>query len=115
VPLDADWIITNPPFGKAELFIRHALHLKPRGGVAMLVKSQFWHAKRRHQLFLDCHPDYVCPLTWRPDFLFGAKSGSPTMEVVWSIWKSPYATSRTIYEPLTRRLEQLHRTVEFIT
>lgn len=79
-----DWIITNPPFSQAEKFIRHALDLqKP---CAFLVKSQFWHAKSRLQLFHENPPSYVLPLTWRPDFLQGAKGGSPTMECCWTVW-----------------------------
>ena len=83
-PQYSTWIITNPPFKDAERFIRRALDL--RKPFAFLLKSQFWHAKSRLQLFRDHPPAYVLPLTWRPDFLYGAKSGSPTMEVMWSVW-----------------------------
>lgn len=79
-----DWIITNPPFNQAAEFIRHALDLG--FPCAFLLKSQFWHASSRLQLFRDNPPSYVLPLTWRPDFLYGAKSGSPTMEVIWTVW-----------------------------
>ena len=78
------WIITNPPFSKATEFISHALELgKP---CAFLLKSQFWHARSRLKFFRDNPPSYVLPLTWRPDFLNGAKSGSPTMEILWTVW-----------------------------
>lgn len=79
-----DWIITNPPFNQATEFIRHALALG--FPCAFLLKSQFWHARSRLQLFRDNPPTYVLPLTWRPDFLYGAKSGSPTMEILWTVW-----------------------------
>lgn len=82
--LDWDWIITNPPFSQAEKFIRHALELG--GPCAFLLKSQFWHAQRRLPLFRESPPAYVLPLTWRPDFLHGAKGGSPTMECLWTVW-----------------------------
>lgn len=97
-----DWIITNPPFLAAEAFIRHALDLKKP--CAFLLKSQFWHAKKRLQLFRDSPPSYVLPLTWRPDFLNGSKSGSPTMEVAWSVWL-PYQQGYTLYHPLERPQE----------
>ena len=93
-----DWIITNPPFSCAEKFIRRALEL--RRPCAFLLKSQFWHARSRLSLFRDHPPSYVLPLTWRPDFLWGAKSSSPTMECVWTV----YADQRTAasYIPLER-------------
>ena len=84
-----DAVITNPPFNKSEEFIRHALTQSPI--VAMLLKSQYWHAKKRIPLFEECPPAYVLPLSWRPDFLFdqrkeGDKKAAPTMEVAWSVW-----------------------------
>lgn len=92
-----NWIITNPPFSLATDFIRHALELgKP---CAFLLKSQFWHAKSRLQLFRDNPPSYVLPLTWRPDFLYGAKSGSPTMEILWTVWGGGHDAT---YCPLER-------------
>ena len=63
-----DWIITNPPFSLSEEFIRRCWHIgKP---FALLLKSQFWHARKRIQLFKEEPPAWVLPLTWRPDFLF---------------------------------------------
>lgn len=95
--MPCNWIITNPPFSQATEFIRHALELgKP---CAMLLKSQFWHTRSRLQLFRDNPPSYVLPLTWRPDFLHGAKSGSPTMEVLWTVW---CGSRNTVYYPLER-------------
>lgn len=94
-------LITNPPFSQAEEFIRHALELEI--DCAFLLKSQFWHAKRRLQLLRDCPPSYILPLTWRPDFLFGAKSGSPTMDCLWTVWVNPKVRWRhPYYIPLER-------------
>ncbi|MFA6213407.1 MAG: hypothetical protein WC714_28480 [Candidatus Obscuribacterales bacterium] len=86
---DCDAIITNPPFNISEEFIRHALTKAPI--VAMVLKSQYWHAKKRVELFEQCPPAYVLPLSWRPDFLFdqrkeGDKKAAPTMEVAWTVW-----------------------------
>lgn len=78
-------IITNPPFKVSEQFIRHAIGLGA-DMVAMLLKSQYWHAERRTKLFSELPPAYVLALNWRPDFLFGAKGGAPTMEVLWTVW-----------------------------
>lgn len=80
-PKDCDMIITNPPFSKAEEFIRRAWEIgKP---FAFLLKSQYWHAARRYALFRKMTPSYVLPLTWRPDFCGG---GAPLMDVMWVCW-----------------------------
>lgn len=88
-PLSIDAIITNPPFNLSAQFIEKAVHDAPI--VAMLLKSQYWHAKIRTDLFEKYPPTWVLPLNWRPDFLehkrkVGDKKGSPTMEVAWSVW-----------------------------
>ena len=85
---DCDAVITNPPFALSEQFIVHALKQAPV--VAMLLKSQYWHAQKRVELFNKNRPAYVLPLTWRPDFLFDQRAdgvkGAPTMEVHWTVW-----------------------------
>ncbi|MDF2635405.1 MAG: hypothetical protein K0R78_2279 [Pelosinus sp.] len=94
-----DWIITNPPFSLSEQFIRKSIeHGKP---FAMLLKSQYWHSAKRRILFEEFRPQAVLPLTWRPDFLFGSKSGSPTMECIWTVWGTESA-KETIYRPLIK-------------
>lgn len=81
---DCDAVITNPPFNVSEEFIRHALKQAPI--VAMVLKSQYWHAKKRAALFNEYPPAWVLPLTWRPDFMGGERGGAPTMEVHWTVW-----------------------------
>lgn len=95
---DMDMVITNPPFKASEAFIRHSFDL----GVpfAMLLKSQYWHSSGRRRLFHDRTPRFVLPLTWRPDFHFGSKGGSPTMEVLWTVWNAD--PSETTFVPLER-------------
>jgi hypothetical protein len=80
----ADAIITNPPFKLAAEFIEKAL--KEADIVAIVLKSQYWHAKKRYDLFMKNKPAFVLPLTWRPDFMNGESGGSPTMEVNWTVW-----------------------------
>lgn len=102
-----DWIITNLPFARAEEFIRKAASLgKP---FAFLVKSQFWHAKRRLPLFDEFPPSYILPLTWRPDFFFkDDHGGSPLMDVMWCVWLMPHIKgTQTVYRPLERPKEAL--------
>ena len=97
-PAESDWIITNPPFSEAEEFIRKSLEFGTP--FAMLLKSQYWHSSRRRKLFEETNPSAVLPLTWRPDFQFGARGGSPTMEVQWTVWG--IGGSNTRYEPLAK-------------
>lgn len=97
-----DAIITNPPFNQSADFIEKAL--SESRIVAMLLKSQYWHAKKRYDLFMNNPPSYVLPLTWRPDFLWqerknGEKS-APTMEMCWTVWIE--GDNITKYIPLKR-------------
>lgn len=89
----ADAIITNPPFGLAEKFILTALQRAPV--VAMLLKSQYWHAASRAYLFEQHPPAWILPLTWRPDFMNGERGGAPTMEVQWTVWIKGQTDTRT--------------------
>lgn len=96
--LPPDWIITNPPFSLAEDFIKKALSITPN--VAMLLKSQYWHAAKRFKLFRDHEPARVLPLTWRPSFLEKERGNSPLMDVMWVVWMDGDTSAR--YEPLPR-------------
>lgn len=50
-------ILTNPPFAKAEDFIRHALDLIPEDGrVIMFLKTIFLEGKERKRLIYDVNP-----------------------------------------------------------
>lgn len=95
---DCDCIITNPPFNESQAFIEKALSESKI--TAMLLKSQYWHSSRRRDMFIKNVPAYVLPLTWRPDFYFGMKSGSPTMEVLWTVWDKD--KTECIYYPLQK-------------
>lgn len=95
---ECDWIITNPPFSLADQFITRCIQSKKP--FALLLKSQYWHAKKRLGLFRSFPPCFVCPLTWRPDFMFKQRGkGSPLMDVMWVVWGG---THDTRYIPLER-------------
>lgn len=100
--VEADALITNPPFNVSEDFIRKAVPHYPI--VAMLLKSQYWHAKNRIKLFKEFPPAYVLPLTWRPDFMEKfrepGEKGSPTMDVGWTVWLK--GEHETKYQPLLK-------------
>lgn len=97
-----DAIITNPPFALADKFIEKAV--KNTYLVAFLLKSQYWHAAKRIDLFKSYSPSYVLPLTWRPDFYEhereAGKKGSSTMDVVWNVWIK--GKNITQYLPLSK-------------
>jgi len=98
----ADAIITNPPFNLSAEFIEKALN--EADVVAMVLKSQYWHAKGRIELFQKYKPSFILPLTWRPDFLYQerekGKSGSPTLEIIWTVWIKGNTDSK--YIPLKK-------------
>lgn len=98
-PDGVNYIITNPPFSQAKEFIKRSIyHNIP---FAFLLKSQFWHAKNRYDLFYQQPPTWILPLTWRPDFLFKTRgNGSPLMDVMWCVW-IPCQTF-TQYRPLQK-------------
>lgn len=99
-PMECDWIITNPPFSLSQNFIERSTDLhKP---FAFLLKSQYWHAAKRYDLFNDHRPKYVLPLTWRPDFLFKQRGkGAPLMDVMWVVWEG-VGNGTTTYMPLKK-------------
>jgi hypothetical protein len=92
-----DWIITNPPFSLAAQFIRKAYDYNVP--FAFLLKGHYWHAKERFDLFHDCQPHVVMPLTWRPTFVPGKKN--PMMEMCWCIWYLG-KPDETIYVPMLK-------------
>ena len=93
---EADFICTNPPFSQAEKFIRRALET----GLpfALLLKSQFWHSKKRFDLFNANKPALMLPLTWRPDFTGG---GNSLMDCVWCVWFRG-SIWQTVYMPIKK-------------
>lgn len=95
----ADWVITNPPFNLALKFITTSLSITPN--VAMLLKSQFWHAASRRKFFEDNPPYEVLPLTWRPAFLEKERGKSPLMDVMWVVWREG-SDGFCTYQPLPR-------------
>lgn len=81
-------IITNPPYVLAQEFIEHALHLMgpQRGLVAMLLRTDFDHAKTRQHLFSGCEQfAKKIVLTKRIQWIEDSK-GSPSFNHAWFIW-----------------------------
>lgn len=86
-------IVTNPPYDLATAFVERALRLfegQRVGKIAMLMRTDFDHAKSRSHLFRDC-PAFQTKLvltkriTWfEPEP--GAKGKSPSFNHAWFIW-----------------------------
>lgn len=86
---DAEWIITNPPFGdKTEAFVLRSLQLA-RTGVAMFVRLQWLETIGRYErLFRDRPPTLIsffcervnlCKGRWEPE-------GSTATAYIWLVW-----------------------------
>lgn len=85
-------IVTNPPYNKAEAFIRRSLEYMPLGidFVAMILRSEFKHAARRQDLFTGDHFAGEVALTARPrwDWWFRDQpEASPRHNFSWFVWQ----------------------------
>lgn len=81
-------IITNPPYNIAQEFIEHALNLtrNARGYVAMLLRTDFDHAKTRQHLFRDC-PQFACKVVLTKRIVWFDRPGAaPSFNHAWYIW-----------------------------
>lgn len=82
-----DAIITNPPYKDAQRFIEHALmHVANEGVVAMLLRTDFDHAKTRQHLFGRCNQFAKKLVLTKRIKWFEDSSGSPSFNHAWYIW-----------------------------
>ena len=85
---ETDAIITNPPYELASEFCTHAIALMQshKGLVAMLLRTDFDHAKTRQHLFGGC-PQFAkkLVLTKRIQW-FEHSTASPSFNHAWFIW-----------------------------
>lgn len=93
--IDADWIITNPPFGKQTIpFVLRALDLAKKG-VAMFLRSQ-WYCEgleRYEAIFKDKPPTLFAPFVERVNLCRGRwdPDGSTATSYCWLVWlKDPH-------------------------
>lgn len=86
--IGADGIVTNPPYDQAQEFIEHSLRLmKPRGGfVAMLLRTDFDHAKTRRHLFAHCSAFAKKLVLTKRIVWFEPAVASPSFNHAWFIW-----------------------------
>jgi hypothetical protein len=80
-------IITNPPYDQAAKFIEHALNLvNPIGLVAMLLRTDFDHAKTRQHLFGQCKVFAKKIVLTKRIKWFEDSTGQPSFNHAWFIW-----------------------------
>jgi hypothetical protein len=92
LPFDCHCIITNPPYALAREFCEHALKLTEpvRGAVAMLLRTDFDHAKSRTHLFRDC-PAFAMKIVLLKRIVWftednGKPKASPSFNHAWYLW-----------------------------
>lgn len=90
---DADWIITNPPFGLAQEFIVKALS-HARRGVAMLVRLAFLESDGRYDDLFSIRPPHLIALySERVPMHRGrwVTNGSTATAYCWLVWRTDRA------------------------
>lgn len=98
----ADWVITNPPFNKAEEFTLKALGLAEQG-VAMFVRWQWIEGVGRYErLFNAFPPTLVCPFAERVPLHMGRwePEGDTMTAYCWVVWQrkeSPIITQTRLF------------------
>lgn len=98
--MGVDKVITNPPYDKAEAFIRRCLGYEDIRFVAMVLRSEFAAASKRVDLFVDQPFAFEIKLTTRPrwDWWFRDKpEASPRHNFSWFCWDRDWADPPTIY------------------
>jgi len=98
----ADVLITNPPFFHAQAFIEHAMKLD-LDIVVLLLKSTYFHAGGRVDLFRKHRPSWVLPMAWKPNFN-PAIGKSGLMDFTWFVWEK--GVTETRYEVLEKPVSE---------
>ena len=108
-----DWVITNPPFIKAEAFVKRGLSLA-RCGVAIFIRTTFMESEGRwDDLFSQRPPSVIAQFVERVPLYKGRLNpgGSTATAYCWVVWglTSPAAQGDTRFmwiPPCRRALER---------
>lgn len=95
-PVRADWIVSNPPFGQIEAFIR-AAHAQAVRGVAMLMRAAVLESEGRYPLLYgECPLTVFAPFSERVPMHKGRweDDGSTATFYAWFIWLKPERRAR---------------------
>lgn len=95
--MDVHWIITNPPFNRADKFVRRALDVADHG-VALFVRSAFAEGMGRYQsIFKKNPPTLIAQFVERVPIVRGRvdPTASTAMPYAWFIWDMRQDTDGT--------------------
>lgn len=94
-------IVTNPPYSLATEFIKQALELTHDDGfVAMLLRTDFDHAKSRRVLFADCPMFATKVVLTKRIVWFDRPGAAPSFNHAWYIWDWTHSGAPTLeYAP----------------
>ena len=96
-PGRVDWIITNPPFNRAEAFAQRALDVAS-GGVALLARSAWAEGKGRYaSLFSVRPPTLIAQYVERVPIVRGRvdRKAVSAMPYSWFVWQREHAGTPT--------------------
>ena len=97
-----DWIITNPPFRLAQQFVERGLVLKPKAGVAIIVRTAFLESVGRYnQLFRNRPPAIIAQFTERVPMVRGrlTETGSTATAYCWLVWQGARRSPSFVWIP----------------
>lgn len=109
-----DWIITNPPFRLAEQFVERAFSLKPRGGVALILRTAFLEGIGRHEkLFSVTPPNLVAQFAERVPMVRGRidQEAVSATAYCWLVWLTGSRDVRLLWIPPCRK--ELERATDY--
>jgi hypothetical protein len=102
------WVVTNPPFNRAQEIVARALEVAQRG-VAVLVRLAWLEGVERYQtLYRDRPPAIIAPFAERVPMVRGRldASVSTNMAYAWLVWgqgQPQFSPTRVVWIPPCRK------------
>jgi hypothetical protein len=110
-----DWVVTNPPFRRAEAFIMRALPIARRG-VAMLSRTVFVESVGRYQRMFAPHPpSKVAQYVERVPMVQGRldRKASTATGYAWLVWEKDTVSTATQFLWIPPCRKQLERDTDY--
>ena len=103
----AHWIITNPPFKLAEVFVSRAFEFAHQG-VAMLCRTTFLEGKGRYERLFRSHPPLLAQFVERVPIVKGriVRGASSATAYAWFVWGKDIQPGLTFIPPCRQQLER---------